>query len=125
MGPNAQQISEIPVQAIVTVQVLVTEESPDQQDEVWRAFVLQMPHLVAEGENLEQVLAVIKKMLAQSIRHAEVVTLSLSDQAEVEDPLIAKGYRHYGIFADDPEALKLFDVIEEERNKHIIEPLRP
>ncbi len=85
-----------------------------------------MPHLVAEGENREQVLAVIKEMLTQSVRRAEVVTLSLLDQEEeAEDPLAANGYRHYGIFADDPEALKLFDEIEEERNKHIVEPVQP
>ena len=83
-----------------------------------------MPHLVAAGENREQVLAVIKKMLAQSVRRAEVVTFSLSDQ-EAEDPLAANGYQHYGIFANDPEALKLFDEIEEERNKHLVEPLQP
>lgn len=51
-----------------------------------------------------------------------VLMQSPFDQAKIEDPLIAKGFRHYGIFADDPEALKLFDEIEEERNKHIIEP---
>jgi hypothetical protein len=125
MEPTAQQFSEIPAQALATVQVLLTEEFPDdQQHEVWRAVVLQMPHLVAEGDSREQVLAVIKKMLTQSVRRAEVVTLSLLDQAEIEDPLVAKGYRHYGIFADDPEALKLFDEIEEERNKHVIEPLQ-
>lgn len=125
MGPNTQQFPENPAQAMATVQVLVTEESPeDRNHEVWRAVVLQMPHLVAEGESREQVLAVIQKMLTQSVRRAEVVTLSLSDQAEIEDPLIANGFRHYGIFADDPEALKLFDKIEEERNERFIEPLQ-
>ena len=123
---TAQQSSIVPAQALAKVHVLVTEEfSDDQQPEVWRAVVLQMPHLVAEGENREEVLAVIKEMLTQSVRRAEVVTLSLSDQEEAEDPLVANGYRHYGIFADDPEALKLFDEIEEERNKHIVEPVQP
>jgi len=126
MVPTAQQSSEVSTQPLVKVQVLVTEEcSDDRQQEVWRAVVLQMPHLMAEGENREQVLAVIKKMLTQSVRHAEVVTLSLSDEAETGDKLAANGYRHYGIFADDPEALKLFDEIEEERNKNVVEPLQP
>jgi hypothetical protein len=56
-----------------------------------------------------------------------VVTFSLpvqAEQGEGEDLLAAKGYQHYGIFADDPEALKLFDEIEEERNRHLVEPLQ-
>ena len=106
------------------VHVLVTEEiSDDQQHEVWRAVVLQMPHLVAEGQSREQVLAAIKKMLNRSVRSAEVVTLSLTKQEETAAPLAARGYQHYGIFENDPEAMKLFNEIEEERNKHIIEPL--
>lgn len=106
------------------VHVLVTEEiSDDQQREVWRAVVLQMPHLVAEGQSREQVLAVIKKMLNQSVRSAEVVTLSLADQEETADPLAAKGYRHYGIFENDPAALQLFEEIEELRDKQTVEPL--
>ncbi|MGH9847776.1 MAG: hypothetical protein ACREEM_54510 [Blastocatellia bacterium] len=122
---TGQQSSKVSAQALAKVHVLVTEEfSDDQQHEVWRAVVLQMPHLVAEGESREQALAVIKKMLTQSVRRAEVVTFSLLDQEEAEDPLAANGYRHYGIFADDPEALKLFDEIEEERNKHIVEPVQ-
>jgi len=118
MLPIVQQPSEF--------QVLVTEEVPEgQQHEVWRAVVLQMPHLVAEGESREQVLSAIKKILSQSVRHAEVVTVSLADHGETEDPLAAQGYHHYGIFEQDPEALKLFDEIEEERNKHLIDSSHP
>lgn len=106
------------------IQVLVTEEtSDDQQNEVWRAVVLQMPHLVAEGQSREQVLDSIKKMLNRSVRSAEVVTLSLAKHEETDSPLKAAGYGHYGIFENDPEAMNLFDEIEEERNKHMVEPL--
>ena len=125
MATTAPQSSEVSAQALANVQVLVTEErSDDCQHDVWRATVLQMPHLMAEGENREQVLDVIKNMLTQSVRHAEVVTLSLSGQAETDDALAANGYRHYGIFADDPEALKLFDEIEEKRTDDVVEPPR-
>ena len=42
-----------------------------------------------------------------------------------DDQLAAMGWDDYGIFANDPEALKLFDEIEEERNKNLIEPMSP
>ncbi len=110
-------------QSQTEVQVLLTEEARlDQPGELWRAVVLQMPHLKTEGQSREQVLSAIKNLLTQSVRHAEIVTLSLTNGSETADPIAAQGYRHYGIFADDPEALKLFDEIEEERNKHLIEP---
>lgn len=106
------------------IQVLVTEEvSDDQQHEIWRAVVLQMPHLVAEGRSRKQALSVIKKMLNQSVRSAEIVTLTLADQDSTTDPIATQGYRHYGLFENDPEAIKLFDEIEEERNKNVVEPL--
>lgn len=118
MIPTAQQHS--------MVQVLLTEELLDgQEHEVWRAVVLQMPHIVAEGQDRDEVISAIKKMLSESVRHAEVITLTLPDLEQIEDPLTAAGYRHYGIFADDPGALELFDEIEEERNKRFIEPVQP
>jgi hypothetical protein len=118
MIPTTQQPS--------AVQVLLTEEiSAGQGHEVWRAVVLQMPHIVAEGQDREEVISAIKKMLSESVRHTEIITLSLPDLEQIEDPLAAAGYRHYGIFADDPEALELFDEIEEERNKRFIEPVQP
>jgi hypothetical protein len=65
---TTQPSSDVPEQTLAKVQVLVIEEfSDDQQPEGWRAVVLQMPHLVAAGENREQVLAVIKKMLTQAV----------------------------------------------------------
>ncbi len=107
----------------VEVHVLVTEETLDeQQEDIWRAVVFEMPHLVAEGESREEVLVAIQNILNRSVRHAEVVTMSVPDHIEFAGPLAASGYQHYGIFAGDPEALKLFDKIEEERNKYFIEP---
>ena len=57
------------------------------------------------------------------LNHIEIVTVnapstSLNGASEME----ALGYRHYGVFANDPEALKLFDEIEEARNQHLVEP---
>jgi hypothetical protein len=78
-----------------------------QDHEVWRAVVLQMPHPMAEGKDREEVISAIRKVLSESVRHAEVITLPLPDLEEIEYPLAANGYRHYGIFANDPEALDL------------------
>lgn len=55
-------------------------------------------------------------LLTSPAEAAESVSLNGSDE------LAALGYRNYGIFADDPEALKLFDEIEEARNQHLVEP---
>jgi len=107
------------------LQVLLTEELPDgREQKIWRAVVLQMPHIVAEGQGREEVISAIKKMLSESVRRAEILTLSLPDLEQIEDPLAAQGYRHYGIFENDPEALKLFDEIEEKRNRHLVEPIQ-
>lgn len=105
-------------------QVVITEESSTEQTQKpWHAVVSQMPHLAVEGESRADVLTAIKNLLSRSVRHAEVVTVSLSNGNQ-ENALADKGYRHYGIFANDPEALKLFDEIEEERNKHFVEPVQ-
>lgn len=41
--------------------------------------------------------------------------------AEVTDTLPAQGWDDHGLFKDDPEALQLFDEIEEERDRHLVE----
>jgi hypothetical protein len=106
-------------------QVVITEErQAEQSQKPWHAVVSQMPHLAVEGESRADVIAAIKNLLARSVRHAEVVTVSLSNGGQ-ENDLSDKGYRHYGIFANDPEALKLFDEIEEERNKNLVDPVQP
>lgn len=106
-------------------QVIVTEERPaEHSQKPWHAVVSQMPHLAVEGDSRADVIAAIKNLLTKSVRQAEVVTVSLPNGSQ-ENSLAEKGFRHYGIFANDPEALKLFDEIEEERNKNFVEPLQP
>ena len=39
---------------------------------------------------------------------------------KLEAQLREHGYLHYGIFADDPGALEVFDEIERQRNLHMI-----
>lgn len=40
-----------------------------------------------------------------------------SDLRDLEEALIVQGWSGHGIFKDNPETLKLFDEIEEERNR--------
>lgn len=46
-------------------------------------------------------------------------TPQLSDE-ELDAKLKAMGYEHFGIFADDPGALEVFDEIERLRDQHLI-----
>lgn len=90
----------------------------------WRATVLGFPHIVEEAVSREQVIEQIQARLAETLRRSEIVTLivptvSPSAAAEKDDALMAQGWDDHGLFKDDPEALKLFDEIEEERDRHL------
>ncbi|GEM_PF-1083551 len=109
--------------------VLLTRQPPATpeagQQQCWRATVLGFPYLTAEACSREQALDQIRAGLEELLRHAEIVTVtapSLPLALNGDDQLVAMGWHDYGIFANDPEALKLFDEIEEERNKHLIAP---
>ncbi len=112
---------------------------PTQAGEQWRAVALSLPAVVAEGTSREDVLAEIKSQLADIDSMSEIVTIpvaSLSGAANrngdyseqngnrVEMSLLerarANGWADYGLFADDPGALELFDEIERERDKHLV-----
>jgi len=109
--------------------VLVTHSpvrEPNGQPGRWWATVLGFPHIAEEGGSREQVIRQIQDRLAEILRHSEIVTLTapaLSSVAAPEEPgegdaLLAQGWDDHGLFKDDPEALKLFDEIEEERDRH-------
>lgn len=52
---------------------------------------------------------------------AQRVAPPLATEAQaMEAQLRAQGYQHFGIFAQDPDALALFDEIEQERDRHTI-----
>lgn len=106
--------------------VAAAPEAEPQQ--CWRATVLGFPYLVAEACSREQALDRIKAGLDELLRQSEIVTVTVPAPPSVlngDDQLAAMGWHDYGIFANDPEALKLFDEIEEERNKNLIEPMSP
>ncbi|MCG3161300.1 MAG: hypothetical protein JMDDDDMK_02451 [Acidobacteria bacterium] len=106
--------------------VLVTHSpvrEPNGQPGRWWATVLGFPYIAEEAVSREQVIQQIQVRLAEILRHSEVVTLAVPAlspvaAAEEEDALLAQGWDDHGLFKDDPEALKLFDEIEGERDRH-------
>lgn len=106
--------------------VLVTHSpvrEPNGQPGRWWATVLGFPYIAEEAVSREQVIRQIQARLAEILRHSEVVTLTVPALSPVtatddEGALLAQGWDDHGLFKDDPEALKLFDEIEEERDRH-------
>ena len=112
---------------------------PTQAGERWRAVVLSLPALMAEGASREDVLSEIKGRLAEIDSTSEIVTLPVAElarqtnrngegsgrngnyaESSLIERAIANGWVEYGLFADDPGALELFDEIERERDKHLV-----
>src|SRR5882672_7715016 len=108
--------------------VLVTQApvcEPNGQPGRWRATALGFPDIAEEGASREQVIQQIRARIVEILRHAEIVTLTVpalpSSAATKEDEeLLAQGWDDHGLFKNDPEALKLFDEIEEERDHHLV-----
>lgn len=94
----------------------------------WKAYVLTIPAIVAEGESREEVLEDIQRQIAEAIATSEFVKVPgpYPEQvvygygSELDRQLQAKGWKHYGGFADDPGALEMFDEIERQRDQHTI-----
>lgn len=107
-------------------QVLITRENGQA---AWRAVVLGMPAVSAHADSREKVIEQIRENLSAVLQWAEVITVTpavaSNGNQPARDDLAAMGWKYHGIFNDDPEALKLFDEIEEERGKHFIEPEQP
>jgi hypothetical protein len=95
---------------------------PNGQPRRWRATVLGFPDIAEEAVSREQVIQRIQAKLAEILRRSEIVTLTVSALSsaamEGDDALLAQGWDDHGLFKDDPEALRLFDEIEEERDRH-------
>ena len=95
----------------------------------WRAFVETLPQIQAEGENCEGVLEEIGRQLHAVLAIPENETapsnasgLSADELAKLEAQVQAQGHKLYGIFADDPGALDVFDEIERLRNEETVSP---
>lgn len=105
--------------------VLVTHtplREPNGQSMRWRATALGFPDIAEEGASREQVIRQIQARIVEILRHSEIVTLTVPAlPATTEDEgLLAQGWDDHGLFKNDPEALKLFDEIEEERDRHLV-----
>jgi hypothetical protein len=108
--------------------VLITHlpvREPNGQPERWRATVLGFPYIVEEAVSREQVIRQVQARIAEILRQSEIVTLTapaLSPLAVTEEDhaLLAQGWDDHGLFKDDQEALKLFDDIEAERDRHLV-----
>ncbi len=103
--------------------VLVTHSptsKPNAQQGHWRAIVLGFPDLIEEAGSREQVLRQIQSRIGELLRRAEIVTVTAPLPAEDTDVLRAQGWDDHGLFKNDPEALRLFDEIEEERDRQMV-----
>jgi hypothetical protein len=97
--------------------------------ERWKAFVVTIPAISAEADSREAVLEEIRRQLAEAIATSEITTVPgpvpekivEGDGSELDLRLSKMGYRHYGIFADDPGAMELFDEIERQRDQQAID----
>ena len=92
--------------------------------EYWQATVMGFPDIAEKAPSRELVLQQIQDRLTEIMRHSEIVSLSLPTTPAItadedDDELRKLGWINHGIFKNDPEALKLFDEIEEERNRNL------
>lgn len=96
--------------------------------EIWEAFVEALPEITAEGPTCEAVLEEIGQKLQSSLTNGESAAASQSateemtpkELAELEAQVEAMGHKYYGIFADDPGAMEVFDEIERLRDQHTL-----
>ena len=113
----------------------------------WWATLLGFPFIVETAVTRHEVLAQIKQRIADMIKNAEIVTVRASELAELtmsepvlspvsaaqtkgksltkdddidREQLMAMGWDDYGLYSNEPDAMLLFDEIEEERNKHLV-----
>ena len=91
----------------------------------WHATVMGFPDIAEKAASREQVLQQIQNRLSEIMRYSEIVSLNLPVATAPptvttdEDRLRALGWDDHGLFKDYPEAMKLFDEIEEERNRNL------
>ena len=113
------QTTNAAYQILLSRQSATTESAPH----CWRATVLGLPELKSEACSRAEALEQIRQRLTEFLNQIEIVTINVpSTSLNGTSQLAAMGWDDYGFFADDPEALKLFDEIEEARNQHLVEP---
>lgn len=120
---NLAQVTEVQVQLF---------RFKSNQATKWKAQVIAFPQFTAEGSSRDAVLEEIKEQLATLEAESEIVNvpvrqregIQLEPAPPLDEELVAqlraKGYKNFGIFADDPGALEVFDEIEHLRDQHTI-----
>ncbi|MEZ4869419.1 MAG: hypothetical protein R3C14_49305 [Caldilineaceae bacterium] len=108
-----------------TYRVLITHTTTTKtQEQHWQATLLGFPFIIEEAFSRDQVLMQIKERITDMVANAEIVTLhapALSVTANgSSDELAIQGWGDRGIFKNDPDALQIFDDIEQERNRHLV-----
>jgi hypothetical protein len=96
--------------------------------EIWEAFVEALPEITAEGPTCEAALKEIGQKLQSNLANGESAAapqsvkeeMTAKELTELEAQIEAMGHKYYGIFADDPGALEVFDEIERLRNQHTV-----
>jgi hypothetical protein len=96
--------------------------------EIWEASVEALPEITAEGSTCEAALKEIGQKLQSSLTNGESAAapksaekeMTTQELAELEAQVEAMGHKYYGIFADDPGAMEVFDEIERLRDQHTI-----
>jgi hypothetical protein len=95
----------------------------------WQAFIETLPQVTAEGESCELVLEELGRKLQVTLANGESAAapnrsgaddLSPQELSELEAQVQAQGHKFYGIFADDPGALEVFDEIERLRDQQLL-----
>ncbi|MEZ4869813.1 MAG: hypothetical protein R3C14_51280 [Caldilineaceae bacterium] len=109
-----------------TYQVLITHTSTvkTKDEQRWQATLLGFPFIIEEALSRDQAIAQIKERIADMVTNAEIVTLhapALTVAANgSSDELAAQGWGDHGIFKNDPDALRIFDDIEQERERNLV-----
>src|SRR5262245_20292334 len=96
--------------------------------EVWKAFVETLPQITAEGATCEAALKEIGQKLQSGLANGDIGAapqsveeeLKPQELAEFEAQVEAMGHKYYGVFADDPGAMEVFEEIERLRDQHTI-----
>lgn len=110
-------------------QVLITHTITEESKPSWWATLLGFPFVVEEAFSREQVIAKIRKRIADMVAQSEIITLSapaLSAEAngisenKIDAQLLANGWDDFGQLKGDESALAMYDEIEQERERHII-----
>ena len=90
----------------------------------WLATLLGFPFIVEEAVSRAQVIEKLKTRIANMALHTEIITLQAPalpiEENEIDPELAALGWDDYGQLKGDADALRMYDEIEQERDRHMV-----